>query len=614
MALLPDPLFLQVEPGPLGQRFALHHRPQSPPQGLVVYVHPFAEEMNKSRRMAALQSRALAEAGFAVLQLDLLGCGDSDGELQDASWAQWVADVAFACRWLQAQHPHAGRQPMPLWLWGLRAGALLAAEAARQCPEPCHLLFWQPANSGKQLLQQFLRLKAAADLQGGQAKAVMEATRKTLADGGDVDVAGYRLPSGISQGLERATLLPLQGSDGCAPGLRRLVWLELSTLADASLSPVAQSGCTHWQAAGWAVRNQVVAGPSFWQSTEIEDAPALLTDTLLAMKAAPAQSSPPSPVGHCVTTPQSGDTATPPASAPAGTCRAEALRFRCEGESLIGILHQPDPAQSSQRLGVVIVVGGPQVRVGSHRQFVQVARALADDGYPVLRYDVRGMGDSTGAQLSFEQLTPDIGAAIDELLRQCPQLQQVVLWGLCDGASASLLYLAERHGDARVAGLCVLNPWVRSELSLARTQVKHYYTRRVVDPAFWRKLLRGGVRLGAARELLHKLGTAMFKGPAAPSGAAQPFHYRMAAAWRGFKRPILLLLSGDDYTAREFSQHAATDPAWAGALSLPGVSSFDLAGADHTFSAASAQAQVLAHTRAWLAALSVNTAASTGKQ
>ena len=136
MAVFPDPLFLQVEPGPCGRRFALHHRPAGPPRGLVVYVHPFAEEMNKSRRMAALQSRALAEAGFAVLQVDLMGCGDSDGELLDASWAQWVGDVVFACGWLRQQYPHSGTDTVPLWLWGLRAGALLAADAARQWPEP----------------------------------------------------------------------------------------------------------------------------------------------------------------------------------------------------------------------------------------------------------------------------------------------------------------------------------------------------------------------------------------------------------------------------------------------------------------------------------------------
>ena len=300
MAVFPDPLFLQLKLGLLGRRFALHHRPAGPPRGLVVYVHPFAEEMNKSRRMAALQSRALAEAGFAVLQLDLMGCGDSDGELLDASWAQWVADVVFACGWLRQQYPHSGPDTVPLWLWGLRAGALLAADAARQWPEPCHLLFWQPASSGKQLLQQFLRLKAAADLQSGQAKAVMDAARKTLADGGDVEVAGYRLPGSISQGLERATLQPLPVAAGSTPALRKLIWLELSTQAETRLSPVAQTGCAGWQAAGWAVHSQVVTGPAFWQSAEIEDAPALLTDTLRAMTALPADPLPAALSGHAM--------------------------------------------------------------------------------------------------------------------------------------------------------------------------------------------------------------------------------------------------------------------------------------------------------------------------
>ena len=612
--MLSDPLFLQAGPGPMGHRFALHHRPQSRVSGLVVYVHPFAEELNKSRRMAALQSRALAEAGFAVLQLDLLGCGDSAGELQDASWTKWLADVNFACRWLQAQHPAFGQEPVPLWIWGLRAGALLAAEAARQWPAPCQLLFWQPAHSGKQLLQQFLRLKAAANLQGGQAKVLMEAARKTLADGGDVDVAGYRLPGSVSQGLEQATLQPLQGSAESAPGLRRLLWLEVSSQTEASLSPVAQASCNGWQAAGWAVHSQVVFGPAFWQSTEIEDAPALLAGTLRAMTAKSAASLPASTVGQYPAAPHSGGASTSPATAPAAACRDQALRFNCEGESLIGILHLPELAQAAKTVGVVIVVGGPQMRAGSHRQFVQVARALADDGYSVLRFDVRGMGDSTGAQRSFEQLTPDIGAAIDQLLLQRPQLQQVVLWGLCDGASASLLYLAERRGDARIAGLCLMNPWVRSELSLARTQVRHYYTRRLLDIDFWRKLLRGGVRLSAASELLRKLGTALFKGPAASDTNVKPFHHVMATAWRNFNRPILLLLSSDDYTAREFSLHTASDPAWAGALDLPGVRCFELEGADHTFSAGNSQALMIAHTRAWLASLSVVAAGAMDKQ
>ena len=72
----------------------------------------------------------------------------------------------------------------------------------------------------------------------------------------------------------------------------------------------------------------------------------------------------------------------------------QALSVECRGESLLGVLHLPITPRD---LGVIVVVGGPQYRAGSHRQFVLLARALADAGHAVLRLDVRGMGDSTGA-------------------------------------------------------------------------------------------------------------------------------------------------------------------------------------------------------------------------
>nr|WP_315190343.1 hydrolase 2, exosortase A system-associated [uncultured Albidiferax sp.] len=254
-----------------GQRFAIFHPAQGgTTRGLVAYVHPFAEEMNKSRRMAALQAKALAAHGYAVLQLDLLGCGDSSGDFGDASWQAWVDDVVLACQWLRRQGD------TPLWLWGLRAGCLLAAQAATQLDERCNFLFWAPTPVGKPLLQQFLRLKAAGDLASGNAKAVMDGLRGQLAAGTPVDIAGYRLSAALASGLELATL--------AAPAAAgRMEWLDLSTQADASLSPATAKPLQAWQAAGFAMRSQVVMGPAFWQTSEIEEAPALLTATLAAL-------------------------------------------------------------------------------------------------------------------------------------------------------------------------------------------------------------------------------------------------------------------------------------------------------------------------------------------
>ena len=266
--------------------------------------------------------------------------------------------------------------------------------------------------------------------------------------------------------------------------------------------------------------------------------------------------------------------------------------FACESAELLGIC---TPAASE--LGVVVVVGGPQYRAGSHRQFVLLARHLAAAGFPVLRFDVRGMGDSEGAQRGFERVTPDISAAITALCAQQPQVKRVVLWGLCDGASAALLYLHERP-DARVQGLVLVNPWVRSEASLARTHVKHYYRQRLLQPAFWRKLLTGGVARAAASGLLDNLRKS--RGPAADTTAPLAFQQRMCAAWRAFPGSILLVLSGSDYTAREFQEFSAADAAWAGAMARPGLSRHEAAGADHTFSRSADRLALELVTARWL--------------
>ena len=263
-----------MDDGRRGQRFCLYHAAAGvAPRGAVLFVHPFAEEMNKSRRMAAMQSRALAAAGHAVLQIDLLGCGDSSGDFGDATWHAWVEDVVEAARWLQR------RDAAPLWLWGLRAGCLIAAEAARHLDTRCNFLFWQPPGTGKTLLQQFLRLQLAADLLDGKAKGAMETLRQQLAAGSAVEIAGYNLAPQLAAGLEKATLTPPANGG-------RVEWMEVSTRTEASISPVSERALTAWRDAGYDVASRVVNGPAFWQTTEIEDAPALIDASVAAVSLA----------------------------------------------------------------------------------------------------------------------------------------------------------------------------------------------------------------------------------------------------------------------------------------------------------------------------------------
>lgn len=274
-AALPQAFFL---PTGTGQRFCLFHPAQgAAPQGRVLYLHPFAEELNCTRRVVAQQARALAQAGYSVLQIDLLGCGDSEGSFADATWEAWLQDAQHAHHWLRE---HASG---PLWLWGMRAGALLATALANGLTERCHLLLWQPAISGQQILQQFLRLHTASQWLDA-AKASGQTPAHTLDNGQTVDIAGYTLNPALARGLTAARLQPPR----LPPG--QLVWLEMSAQAESVLSPASERQLTVWRDAGWTVSAQVLTGPLFWQTVATCEAPALLQATLdtLARTAAPA--------------------------------------------------------------------------------------------------------------------------------------------------------------------------------------------------------------------------------------------------------------------------------------------------------------------------------------
>ena len=268
----------------------------------------------------------------------------------------------------------------------------------------------------------------------------------------------------------------------------------------------------------------------------------------------------------------------------------EPILFQCGHERLVGVVHQA--VGSRRSTGVLIVVGGPQYRVGSHRQFTLTARSLASCGFPVMRFDCRGMGDSDGRFQGFEETGSDIAAAIKAFLGIVPAMDRVVLWGLCDAASAILMH---GHENPRVGGLILANPWVQTESSEADSFLRHYYWRRIVQRSFWIKLLKIRVNLRSS------LGDWLGKIRAARSADAPArFVERMLSGMNAFAGPVLILLSEHDLVARQFGDQCRATDEWRQAVGRGNVTVHHLASADHTFSGRAALDAAMSASLQWL--------------
>lgn len=270
-----EPFFLDALPG---KRFCIFHPAVGKSLGAVVYIHPFAEEMNKSRHMAALQAQALAAAGYSVLQIDLFGCGDSSGDFSEARWEIWQRDVALGTQWLSAR---AGGR---VALWGLRLGAVLALDAARLChPAPERFLLWQPVLSGEALLTQFLRMRLASEmLSEGRAKTGVTDLRVQLAAGRTTEIAGYALAPELAACMDKLRLADL------APPFGNVHWLEVIPGSARMLPPASSRVADSWNLDRNRLGTQCVQGPSFWNTVEITECPDLISATTSVMLGASA--------------------------------------------------------------------------------------------------------------------------------------------------------------------------------------------------------------------------------------------------------------------------------------------------------------------------------------
>ena len=262
---------------PAGRLFMLHHRPAPgvPVRGHVLCAPPFNEEMNRCRGMVTLQAQALAAIGIGTLVVDLFGTGDSEGDHGQARWDVWRANLASALAWLQ-------RQPGGcVGLWGIRLGAILAAElhaqinAATSAQPAMALLFWQPVVEGKVHLNQFMRVKIAAQMDRPDLpRLTTAAMRQQWAAGDSVEIVGYEIHPVLAQAIEAAALASVPIAPGTA-----LLWLEQSVGDGADVGPASRKLLAQWPGSAVTVTTALFDGPPFWQVHERALAPDAITRT-----------------------------------------------------------------------------------------------------------------------------------------------------------------------------------------------------------------------------------------------------------------------------------------------------------------------------------------------
>lgn len=270
-----EAFFFDAEPG---TRFSLYLAPdpRMPVRGAILYVHPFAEELNRSRRMAAIQARAFAALGYAVLQLDLFGCGDSCGDFSAARWEIWKRDLQVAREWL------AERCPGPMLLWGLRLGGLLALDVASGAAVD-GIILWQPYINGRTGINQFLRLHLAAQLQddGAGAPRSTSVLRARLAAQRSLEVAGYTLSAELAQAIDSVDALQLQ------PPTCTVHWFASGSPAAARQAASVERLRMHWARGGATLHYHPIDGLPFWSSPDICGCSALLSATGAVFAATP---------------------------------------------------------------------------------------------------------------------------------------------------------------------------------------------------------------------------------------------------------------------------------------------------------------------------------------
>ncbi|MFT4517653.1 MAG: exosortase A-associated hydrolase 2 [Halioglobus sp.] len=249
-----------------GRFFTVTFSCMEKPKARIVFIPPFGEEMNRCRSLVAQQARSFATQGYACTLLDFLGTGDSQGELCDATLANWRENIRFTLEKIALE------EDVPLILWGLRMGALIALDyAAKFRPAVRDIILWQPVTNGKMFVTQVLRQRVASLMVRELPAETTKEIRQKLEEGEKVEVAGYTLGGPLMGDFERIDLAQL--TDLCSGSIH---WLEHVIEPGKEPGIPAQKAIVQLREQGNTVVLKTFSDPQIWQIHERDFAPQLL--------------------------------------------------------------------------------------------------------------------------------------------------------------------------------------------------------------------------------------------------------------------------------------------------------------------------------------------------
>jgi uncharacterized protein len=300
-----------------------------------------------------------------------------------------------------------------------------------------------------------------------------------------------------------------------------------------------------------------------------------------------------------------------------------------DGLRLFGILHQPS-APREPGVAILLLSPGVKMRVAPHRLYNKMAERFVALGYPVLRFDFNGLGDSEGdidealladfyGSVQVGRYVADTVAAMDWMQR-AHGIERFIAAGLCGGALTGLL-AAQR--DRRIVSLLGLGIPVimdgtqidfskyMTDAQLAGTRAGYLRKFKLWEPDVWKSWMRffsGQSHYSLiTRSIVKPLAKRLRPAPpaAAPAAAPEPDntnpHFAPAfAAMLSTSRPIFLAFGEADRLQYEFDVKFVQRNGPFLGRHPGGYETHLTKDANHVFSLASWQQDMLDHCCRWI--------------